>query len=361
MSEVKVAWEDLKEFVKEVFVRVGLQPEDAETWAASLIWANLRGVDSHGVQRLPWYVEAVDIGHMKVKPNIQILKETPAALLIDADYAIGPIVTAFAMNRVMEKAKRVGIGWAFIHKNNHQGAIGYYSLMAAEKGMAGIAWVCGNPNTAPYGAKVAAIGNNPITIAVPAKRHRPLLLDMASSVIAAGKIYYAKDKGISIPEDWLLDKQGNPTTDPNQAGILLPVGGPKGSGLSIMLECLGSVIVGFPKVEPVVQGKEEAFGLGNPAGNPDRIRRHIQNSVVIAIDIAAFTDVEDYMEHIDNLIDGLKALPKAEGFSEIFVPGEPEWRTLDERSRNGIPIPEKTFRNLQTVGDRFDIKLPALL
>lgn len=357
--EVKlVAYESLKKFTTETLSRVGLTSVDAKTVASVLTWANLRGVDSHGVQLLPWYLEAVEIGHMKIKPDIRIEKETPAMLLIDADHAFGPVVTTFAMKKVIEKAKKVGIGWAFIRKHNHAGAMGFYPHIAAEQGLAGIAWCCGNTTTAPHGAKFPGIANNPIAISVPAKRHRPLLLDMALSIAAGAKLFVYKDKGLPLPDGWALDKDGNPTTDPSLAAILMPIAGPKGSGLSIMLECLGSVMVNFPKVEPVVLGKEEPFGAGKSvAGNPDRIRQHIQNSVVIAIDISTFTDIEGYKEHIDNLIDGLKGLPKAKGFDEIFVPGEPEWRTYDERFKNGIPIPGKTFQNLKKVADKFSLAL----
>ena len=358
-SEARVAWKPLKEFAKEIFVQVGMPPEDAETEASVLIWANLRGIDSHGVQLIPRYVEGIDLGHMKVKPNIQIEKETPATLLIDADYALGPVVTVFAMNRAIDKAKEVGIGWAFIRNTNHQGAMGYYPQIAAEKDMAGIAWVCSLANMAPYGAMSAGTSNNPIAIAVPARHHRPLILDMATSVAAGAKLFVARDKGISIPMGWALDEDGNPTTDPAQADVLLPIGGAKGSGLSIMLECLTSVMVDNPKLEPVLQGKEEPFRMRTVVGKKERIRRHIQNSVVAAIDIGTFTDVEGYKEHIDNLIDGLKALPKAKGFSEIFVPGEPEWRAYDERSKSGVPLPEKTAHNLRSVAERFNIELPA--
>lgn len=357
-SEIRVAWEPLKKFVREVFVRAGMPPEDAETTAEVLVWASRRGVDSHGVQLIPWYVEAIDIGHMKVKPDIQVLKETPAALFIEADHALGPVVTVFAMNRIMEKAREVGIGWAFIRNTNHQAAMGYYPQMAARHNMAGIAWVCSPANTAPYGASVAGVSNNPIAISVPAKRHPPLVLDMATSVVAAQKLNIAKAKGISIPPTWALDKDGQPATDPFQAVTLLPVGGPKGSGLSLMLECLTSVIVGAPKLEPLLQGKEKPLGLESMLGNEDRIRLHIQNSVVIAIDIATFTDVEEYKVHIDNLIDGLKALPRADGFDEIFVPGEPEERNFEERSRLGIPVPAKIADNLRAVADRFGIEHP---
>ena len=346
-DEVRVAWEPLKEFTREVFIRVGLPPQDAEIEAEVLVWANLRGVDSHGVLRIPWYLERVDAGQMNPRPNIQVLKETPATLLIDADHAFGPVVTIFAMEQVMKKAKEVGIGWGLIRNTTHQGAMGYYPLMAAKEDMAGIALVCSPPNMAPYGARAAGVHNSPIAIAVPAKRHRPLILDMATSVAAGGKLLLAIDKGVSIPEGWALDKDGNPITDPRLAAILIPSGGPKGSGLALMFECLSSIMVGNPLLGPVLLGTV-------------RDRRHTQNSVVAAINIGAFTDVESYKEHIDNLIEGLKALPKAEGVDEIFVPGEPEDRVYDDRVRYGIPLPEGTLRNLRSVAKRFEIELPLI-
>jgi ureidoglycolate dehydrogenase (NAD+) len=348
-SEVRVAWQTLREFAKEVFVRVGMPPRDAETEAAVLIWANLRGVDSHGVLQIPSYVQEVNNGYMNPKPNIKVVKETPATLVIEADLAFGPVVTTFAMNRAMEKAKEAGIGWAFIRNTSHQGAMGYYPLMAAKNDMAGIAFVCSPPSMVPFGAKVAGVDNSPIAIAVPARRHRPLIQDMATSAAAWGKIKLAKDKSISIPAGWAVDKDGNPTTDPHKVAAVLPMAGPKGSGLALMFECLSSVMVNHPLLEPVLYGNKEMAG------------HEIQNSVVVAIDISQFTDVEIYKEHIDNLIDGLKALPKAEGFSEIFVPGEPENKTFDDRSRNGIPLPEGTVRRLQEVAEKLGVKLPVSL
>lgn len=363
-SEVRVAWEPLHKFTKEVFVRVGASPEDAEAEAGALLWANLRGVDSHGVLRIPWYLENIDKGVMNPKPNIQVIKETPATLFVEADRALGPVVTIFVVNLVTEKAKKMGICWALIRNLTHQGALGYYSQMIAKKDMAGIVLVCNPPNMAPYGARVPGVHNSPIAISVPAKRHHPLNLDMATSVVAGGKLWLAVDKGVPIPEGWALDKEGKPTTDPRNVGALLPFGGPKGSGLALMFECLSSVMAGNPVVEPVLLGKE----IGPPAGEKKTeaigerlsyVPRHIQNSVVAAIDIGTFTDVEGYKEHIDNLIDGIKALPKAEGFSEIFVPGEPEEKTFDERSRKGIPLPEGTVRNLRSIAERFGVKLPS--
>jgi LDH2 family malate/lactate/ureidoglycolate dehydrogenase len=340
--------ESLKEFTREVFVRVGLPPEDAEIEAEVLIWANLRGVDSHGVLRIPLYLEWVSAGTMNIRPNIQVLQETPATILIDADRAFGPVVTTMAMRRVMEKAKKVGIGWGLIRDTTHQGAMGYYSLMAAKQDMAGIAIVCGAPNMAPVGARAVGVANSPIAIAVPGRRHSAMILDMATSVAAGGKISLARDKGVPIPEGWALDKDGNPTTDPNLVKVYLPFSGPKGSGLALMFECLSSLMVGSPALEPVMTGKPN-------------VPRGVQNGIVAAIDIGTFADVEAYKEQVDNLIDALKALPKAEGSDEILVPGEPEDRVYQDRIKQGIPLPEGTVRNLRTVADKLGIELPPAL
>ena len=345
-GEVRIKADDLRSFTREVFVRAGCPPADAETEAEVLVWANLRGVDSHGVLRIPTYVANIQDGLMNPRPNIRVVNETPATVLIDADRALGAVVTTMAMRLVMRKAKEVGIGWGLIRNTTHQGAMGYYSLMAAREGVAGIAIVCSPPNMAPAGARAAGVHNSPITIAVPADRRSPLVLDMATSVAAGGKVQLAVDKGAPIPIGWALDKDGNPTTDPKVATILLPFGGPKGSGLAMMFECLSSLMVGNPLLEPALSGRQ-------------RERRVIQNSIVAAIDIGTFTDVAAYKTHVDGLVDGIKALPKADGVKEVFVPGEPEERVARDRARNGIPLPEGTIRNLQAIAQRFELAMPA--
>ena len=326
-KDVRVKADDLKRFTKAVFEKAGFTPEGAEDQADVLVWANLRGVDSHGVQRISWYLELVDRG-TKPRPNIQIQKKTPAVLLIDADYAPGPVVTVMAMRKAIEKARKVGIGWAVIRNTLHQGAMGYYSLMAAKEGMAGIAIVCNPPNTAPHGAKVVGVHNSPIAICVPGKRRRPLMLDMATSIAARGKIDVAEDKGIPIPLGWQSDKDGKPRPT-KQAAVLLPAGGGKGSGLAMLFECLTSLFVANPLLTPVFQGKPNA-------------QVHRQNSVVAAVDIATFTDLEQYKANADAIVEGIKALRRPTALANS-VPGEPEDRVHDERSKNGIPLPEAPF------------------
>ena len=344
-NEIRVDWRDLREFTATVFNRAGVPREDADTEAEVLVWANLRGVDSHGVLRIPWYVENLDTGVMNPSPQIRVSKETPATVLIDADRALGPVVTVMAMRRVIEKARNVGVGWGLIRETTHQGAMAYYPLMAAEAGMAGIASVCSPPNMAPFGAKAAGVHNSPIAIAAPGNESN-LVLDMATSVVAGGKLNLATDKGQRIPVGWAIDLEGNPTTDPSRQSILLPAGGPKGSGLALMFECLSSLMVGNPLLEPSLSGTKE-------------VERGVQNSFIAAVDIATFTDADEYRSNVDKLIEAQKALPPADGVEEVMVPGEPENRTYKERSANGIPLPQGTVANLRSIASRFEVPLPA--
>ena len=312
-----------------------------------LVWANLRGVDSHGVLRIPSYVASIERGGMNPTPDIQVVVDTPAMSLIDADWAFGPVVTTFAMRRAIAKAREVGIGWMLIRNTTHQGAMGYYTQMAAREGLAGIAVACSPPNMAPHGARIPGVHNSPISIAVPGDRHRPLLLDMATSVAAGGKVSLAIDKGIEMPDGWAIDKEGQPTRDPTQVGALLPTGAYKGSGLAMLFECLASLMVGNPLVARRLAGEE--------------IRPGSQNSFLGAIDVATFTDLDAYRQNADDLVDRVKALPTAAGIDEVLVPGEPEDRVYDARARDGIPLPDGTARNLVSVAEQLDIPVPAWL
>ena len=347
-KDIRISAADLNSFTKEVFISVGLPPGDAEIEAELLVWANLRGIDSHGVLRIPFYIDAVEKGLMNPDPNIEVLNETSATVMYEADRAFGPVVTTKVMKHVISKAKDSGICWGLIKDTTHQGAMAYYSLMAAEASMAGIAIVCSPPNMAIHGSKSPGAHNSPISIAVPAMKENHLVLDMATSVAAAGKISVAKAKGISIPSDWALDSTGVPTTDPSLATILLPAGGPKGSGLALMFESLSSIMAGNPLLAPNLTGKQAE-------------RRIIQNSIVVAIDISAFTDITKYRLNIDDLVKNLKTLPKAEGVEEIFVPGEPESRVYKDRSKNGIPVPLGTLSNLEVVSKKLGTVMPKIL
>jgi len=345
MEEVRVDWKALQDFTAKVFEGLGMPSKDAALEAEVLVWANLRGVDSHGVQRIADYSRAVDEGRMNPRPNIQVLKETPATLLVEADHAFGPVVTVFVLEKIMDKGRETGIGWALIRNTTHQGAMAYYTQLAAEQDMAGIAVVCNPPNMAPPGAKAAGVHNSPISIAVPGKDRRPINLDMATSIAAGGKLQVAIDKRVPIPEDWALDEDGKPTTDPQKAKFLQPAGGYKGYGLALMFECLSSLMVGNPLLTSTILNR-----------NP--VRPGTQNSFVGAIDVGAFTDVEEYRQNVDLLADTMNRLPTVEGADSIMVPGEPEDRVREERTENGIPLPVGTIEKLKASAARFGLELP---
>lgn len=347
-EDKRIGWAALEAFAQAIWTSVGMPPRDAQTQARVLVWANLRGVDSHGVQRVAEYLDKVDSGGMNPRPEIRVERETPATALIEADHAFGPVVTVMAMEKAMEKARAAGVGWVEIRNTTHQGAMAYYAQMAAAQGMAGIAIVCSPPNMAPPGARAAGVHNSPIAIAVPGNRHDCVSLDMATSVAAGGKLSVAKDRRQLIPDSWALDADGRPTTDPHRAAYLRPAGDYKGYGLAMLFECLTSVMVGNPLVSPRLRGEREAI-----AGT--------QNSLVCAVDIAAFTDVGEYRARVDQLVRGLESLPLAEGADEIMVPGEPERRILEERLARGIPLPPGTVDKLRQASARCAVPLPPEL
>ena len=344
MADVSIDREALEAFSREAFEKAGMSPADAAVQAEVLIWANLRGVDSHGVQRIPLYLDFIEKGWMNPRPDVRVVKESAAVLYMDADRGLGPVPTVRAMRAVIDKARNVGIGWALIRDVTHQGAMGYYSEMAASEGMAGIAIVSSPPNMAPFGARAAGLHNSPIAFSFPAGRHRPITLDMATSVAAGGKLDVASDKRIAIPVGWALAADGSPTTDPDAATILLPAGGAKGSGLALVFQCLTSLMANSPLIVPVLRGGE---------------REHRQNSVVAAIDIDFFIGLDEYRELLDETIDELKALPTADGHDEILMPGEPEQRMLETRARDGIPLPPGTVDKLRETARRLDLTSPV--
>lgn len=359
-EEIRMSWSDLHKFVTEIFVRVGMTEGDAACEADALIWANLRGVDSHGVWRLPWYLDNVDRGIMNPKPDIRTVTETAATVLIEADKAFGPVVTTPAADLAVQKAEQAGVGWVLIRNHTHQGALGYYAERIMKKDMAGLAIACARPNMVPFGAKVAGLNNSPLAICVPAGRHAPLILDMATSVVALGKVMVAADAGECIPEGWAVDEEGQPTTDPSKAGALVPLGGPKGSGMALLFECLASIMAGNALVQPILSASSGRNGeqQSEQRRQVGHIASHNQNSIMVAIDISGFMQLEDYKKQVDELIDSVKSLPTANGFAEILVPGERKQRCYAERIKNGIPLAAPTLGSLRGVAERFEIAVP---
>ncbi len=342
---VHVAAEALAQFTREIFTAKGVPAADAETVARVLVWANARGMDSHGVLRVPNYAHRIDNGESKPVPDMKVVTETPAAQVVDVDHALGPVGMRFAMERAIESARKVSIGWVQVRNATHMGAIGYYARMAADADMAGLVIGASVPNMAFHGARAAGVATSPIAIAVPGGEHASLMLDMGTAEISIGKLAYARDAGLTLPENCALDDDGNPTTDAMTAVLPMPLGGAKGSGLALMFECLTSLMVANPLVETKITGTNTS---------------HRQNALCIAVDIAAFTDVAGYKAQIDAMIAALKTLPTAAGIDEILVPGERGDHIKAVRDADGIPLPRGTWDRLAALAERLGVDLPAV-
>ncbi|MGH7312753.1 MAG: Ldh family oxidoreductase [Candidatus Rokuibacteriota bacterium] len=334
----------LRRFATDVFVRVGMPPAPAGTVADVLVWANLRGMDSHGVTRIPRYAELMAVGDVNPNPVMTARLDTPAAVVLEADRAAGPVAMTEAMARAVSKAREVAVGLALVRGTTHTAALGYYTLRAVQDGMVGIAVSASGPNMVYHGARAAGVSTNPISIAVPGGDRGPLLLDMATSVVSLGSLVQARKTGQAIPAGAAVDGNGNPTTDPQAARIPLPLGGPKGSGLSLMIECLTSLVVANPILAEVLE--ETARG-----------RQHRQNALVLAIDLARFGDPAMFRREVARLIAALKALPRQPEVDEILMPGERGRRTLERRSREGIPIPRAIVDELHALADRLGVTM----
>lgn len=343
----KVSATELRRFVSDVFRHEGMAAADAGAMADTLVWANLRGVDTHGVTRLPRYLEMIHEGLMNVGAKPAYSYPAPSSLVIDADRAPGPVVLSHAVERLKVLAKEHGIALALVGQMTHSGALGYYTSNLAEAGLACLAFNAGNAFMPYHGARGLALGTNPISIAVPGGDSQPLVLDMASSAVAMGKLTLARKTGTPLEPGWAVDEAGNPTTDPAKAAMSTPLGGPKGSGLSLMVEILASLLSGNPLVADALQKTGEGG-------------KHRQNAMLIAIDIATFVDMAEFGSQVQRLVGALKALPLAAGSVNILMPGERGYLAMIERSASGIPLPPPVVTELAAVAERFKIDPLAL-
>ncbi len=345
----RVSAEALRRYAAAVLEAGGMAPAHAEAEAEALVWANLRGVDTHGVIRLPRYLEMFEQGESNPRPDIKVVADLPAVTVIDGDRGFGPLVLPGAMDRAIRKARTTGFAWTLIRRVAHSGAIGLYVRRAADENMVGIAMTCGVPTQMGYpGAKGAVLPTAPLAIAVPVEGGAPLVLDMASAVVAGGKLKEYRLTGEALAPGWAIDDEGRPTTDPKEAAVPLPLGGHKGAGLAMMIECLSGLMVGNPTITPAITGVE--------GGN-----MHNQNALVGAIDPAMFGDAAEYRRNAAALVGAIKALPRAAGVDEITVPGERGDRVFARRSKAGIPIPAAIWKQMDTLAAKLGVEMPATM
>ncbi|MFI9832983.1 Ldh family oxidoreductase [Streptomyces sp. NPDC051913] len=342
-QKVLVPADDLRTFAAALLEKGGLSPEHARTTADVFVWAAQRGVDSHGTARVPAYLDLLAKGVANATPEIRVESTTPAAAVLHADRAPGPVALSAAAEEAVRRARTTGIATVGVRETVHTGAIGHYVSKIAEQGLVGLGFVAGMPNMGYTGAKGAAVATSPLAIAVPARTHAPLLLDMATATIALGKIRQAKASGTPLPQGAAATADGTPTTDPELAVMPLPLGGAKGSGMSLAFELLTSVLVGAPIFT--------SFHSDDPKG-----RKHRQNALLIAIDPVAFGDADAFVEAVDGTLGALKALPSEEG---VYYPGERSAAVAAERGEKGIPVAPKVWRELTERAEQLGVPVPA--
>jgi ureidoglycolate dehydrogenase (NAD+) len=344
-EKIIIAHGALARFIADVLSAKGASAADAASVADGLVWANLRGVDGHGVSRLPLYVKMIERGEIDPTARPRLVHDRTATFVLDGGRGFGPAAMMQAIALGTERARAAGTCFGLVRETTHTGAVGRYAQWMAERGCAALIMVAGPPFVAYHGARVASLGTSPIAIAVPSDRGA-IVLDMATSTISNGTIIQARATGQPLPAGAALTATGEPTTDPRQADILLPLGGPKGSGLGLMFEMLASVLGAAPI---------QAAALG-----PQKDTRRIQNCAILAIDIATFRPLKDFSHDADALAAILKSLPRQAGFDEILLPGERSSRTETRRRENGIPIAPKLWAELSAIAQANAVKLPSL-
>jgi len=319
-----------------ILEKVGVPPEQARIIAEVTVEADLRGIGSHGVLRLPAYVHRVQAGLMAADTRLKVVRERGATVLLDAQGGFGQVAGVYAMNQAIERARQHGVGFVAVRNANHFGIAAYYTMMALPHRMIGIAATNAAPSMAAWGGTTPVLGTNPISVAIPTGQDVDIVLDMASSVVARGKIRAAATKGERIPIGWALDAGGRPTEDPQAAlkGTLLPIGGPKGYGLALVVDVLAGVLT----------GSDYSVYL---ASLHDLSRRASVGFVMQAVDVTAFSDWAEYTKDIASLIDVVRNSPRAPGVERIFLPGEIEWLRRQQYWQSGVPVPVKVLGELQ--------------
>jgi LDH2 family malate/lactate/ureidoglycolate dehydrogenase len=325
----RVAHSALQEFIERAFLAVGFPDSNAKKAAILMAQADLMGQDGHGVFRLPMYIKRIQDGGLNTRPTFKTLEDRAATALIDGDNGLGHLVMQHATELAIKKAETTGVAWVGARHSNHAGPASLYAMMPMKRDMIGLYVAVGSANhMPPWGGTEMLLSTNPIAVAVPSGKNPPIILDMATTVAAYGKVKTAAQRGETMPEGWMIDKDGNPLTDPNRAseGFLLPIGGPKGYGLSLIFGILAGTLNGA------------AFGRDVVDFNADSKTTTNTGHFILALDIKAFADPDRFKASIDTIWDEMKSSPRLPGVAEIRLPGERLSQVTKDRTDHGIPM-----------------------
>ncbi len=333
----------LQNYVAGLFTAKGMNAADAAQVAEVLVWADLRGVNSHGVMRVPLYLGWIDQGIINLDAKPEFRRDTPAARVLDADRAAGPVAMMLAADAAVEKARQAGIGGVLVARTTHTAALGFYARHLTVQGCVCIAFSASGPNMPYHGSRDAAVSTSPLCIGVPAGVGQALVLDMATSMVSIGKLLVARQTGEALAEGWAIDDDGRPTTDPRAATLPLPMAGAKGAGLALMAE----LITGQLTEDPILS---EAL---SQASAP-----HRQNAMILAIDVAHFTDLARFGDGVRQVAGLIAAMPRQPGFDAILMPGERGDLAAEPNRRDGIRLPEQVWTDLLAIGTGLGLPSP---
>jgi len=345
-ADSRLTISELSGFIARVLISVGFDEKDAQSAAELIAEADARGADGHGVFRLPQYVKRIQSGGINTRPEIRIIQEQAASALIDGDNAMGHLVMRRATEIAIEKARTAGVAWVGARNSNHAGPASLYARMPLAHDMIGIYLAVGSANhLPPWGGTEMLLSTNPIAIAVPGSTHDAIVLDMATTNAAYGKVKIKAQRNEAMPEGWMIDRQGQPLTDPKRAseGFLLPIGGPKGYGLALMFGLLAGSLNGAALGRDVVDFNADSSTVTNTG------------HTIVAVNIAAFADVRSFKEKVDEIWDEMKSSPKLPGVDEIRLPGERSATIYEDRMVNGVPLSLELRAALDNLADRLGV------
>jgi len=340
-------YEELSNFIARCFSAVGINDKDAIKTAELMARADLIGQDGHGVFRLPQYVKRIKAGGINTTPNINVVEDRTATAVVDGDNALGHLVMSYATELAMQKAAKTGVAWVGARYSNHAGPASLYAMMPLREDMIGLYVAVGSANhLPPWGGTEMLLSTNPIAVAIPSASNPPVVLDMATTVAAYGKVKTAAQRGEMMPEGWMIDREGQPLTDPDRAseGFLLPIGGPKGYGLSLIFGILAGTLNGAGFGRDVVDFNADSKTVTNTG------------QFIIALDIKAFTDVDTFKREIDEIYQQMKSSPLLPGYNEIRLPGERLAAVTKARTEDGIPIAGELQSALAVLSDELGVE-----
>lgn len=357
MSEINFSYQQLYDFTKAIFQKIGCSEVHADTASKTLLSADLRGVDSHGIARLSGYVRLWEAKRVNAKPDIRVIHESPSTAVVDGDSGLGLVVAPFAMKIAIEKAGKAGTGWVCVQNSNHFGIAAYHAMMALEHDMIGMAMTNASPLVAPTFSIDKMLGTNPICVAAPAGKEPAFVADLATTTAANGKLEILQRKNLSTPDGWVQDKEGHPSNDPHilkQGGALLPLGGDrehgshKGYALGAIVDIFSGVLSGanyapwvppFPAYVPM-PSRQPGKGIGHFLG---------------AMRIDAFRPAAEFKANMDDWIQGFRKAKPIPGEEKVLVPGDPEREFEKERKENGIDLLQTIVDDLKQVGEKLNV------